>query len=587
MNYLNTFLKLAVIITLSELIIMFALSNTVYGIKANLLTAFIDAAFLLALSSFPVYLFVYKPIFEYFHNKQRDIEMLAEALQGAGDSVVITNPNGDIIYVNTAFTEVTGYSEEEAIGNNPKMLSSGKQGKNFYQKMWRDINEIGEWKGEIWNKRKNNELYPEALDIRAIKSAKGDVKFFVGVFSDLTEKKAIENTLLQSQKLEAVGTLVGGVAHNFNNLLAAISGKAYLAERNMSKESPDKEKSKSLLNDIQSLSHESASLVRQLLTFARETEHDKDYFDIVAATRDAIKTAEFGIYESVQVDVSIPEGEIKVFGDKIYIKQAIINIINNARDAVIASNKKQKTVRITLSLVKKVDCPYESKCKSVCDRAVNINIIDNGDGINKIDFDRIFEPFFTTKEHSKGTGLGLSTAIGTIQDHNGEITVGSKLGEFTDFLICLPIDIEEDVVSFDDKKDIVYAKEKDTVLVVDDNEHVRDIIKSVVLDLGYKVIAAKDGVEAFEKYKENRSDIKIVITDIVMPKMDGAELLLNIRKKSQSLPVIMMTGYDIDNVLKDSNIVTNDYTDILMKPVEVAILSEKIHDMILYNKNLL
>jgi len=585
MNYLNIFFKLALIIILAELSIMFVLPSTSLGVQGNLfLTAFVDAGLLILLSAFPVYWFVYKPIVEYFTNKQRDVEMLGEALQGAGDSVVITSPSGDIIYVNTAFTNVTGYSKEEAIGSNSKMLSSSRQGKNFYKKMWRDINEVGEWRGEIWNKRKNGELYPEDLDIRAIKNNKGNIKFFVGVFSDLTEKKAIENALLQSQKLEAIGTLVGGVAHNFNNLLAAISGKAYLAERSLSKEIPDKETSKSLLSDIQNLSQESASLVKQLLTFARETEHDKRCFDIVDATRGAIQTAGLGIYENVEIEVLIPDGEVKVFGDEVHIKQTIINIINNARDAVIESKKKEPRVSVSLGVTKRMNYSHENQCVPACNRTVEINITDNGDGINKIDLNRIFEPFFTTKKDGKGTGLGLSTSIGTIKDHGGEISVKSKLGEFTSFLISLPIDTEEDVVNLDEDKSIVHAKEGGTVLVVDDNENVREVIKGVVLDLGYKVIIANDGVEALEIFKSNQIHIKIVITDIVMPKMDGAELVLNIRKHDRSLPVILMTGYDIDNVVRDDGIVTNNSTVILMKPVEVSILSKKIHDMILYNK---
>jgi len=483
--------------------------------------------------------------------------------------VLITNPDGEIIYVNSSFSHVTGYSRDEVIGKNPRILSSGKQNRLFYENMWKSIREKGAWKGEMWNKRKNGELYPESLDIRAIHHASGGIKFFVGIFSDLTEKKAIEHALLQSQKLEAVGTLVGGVAHNFNNLLAAITGKAYLAEHSKSPE-----KTKRLNRDIQNLSHESAQLIRQLLTFARETEHEKQHFPVVPLLKEAIKTASIGIPETVTLTTDIANGNWTVYGDAVNIKQSIINIINNARDAVATT--KQKNITINMRMVERQACTHAQQCDALCAHAVQIEIIDSGEGINSADIDRIFEPFFTTKPPDLGTGLGLSTALGTIQDHGGSLIVESQFSKGTRFLICLPAD-QHAVSDQTDTGSVVNSTANKTILVADDDENVRSTTAQILRSLGYNTICAINGQDALEKFSDHEGQVDLLITDMVMPVMDGAELALKLREHNWQLPVIMMTGYDPSN---SDELLSSQGMVVISKPFDTVALSQCVFEQL-------
>jgi len=526
--------------------------------------------FILLLSAYPVYRWVYSPIVQFFISKQRETDMLAEALQDAGDSVVITNPKGDIIYVNESFTQVTGFTREEVFGENPRILSSGKHDKAFYNRMWSSILDKGYWKGELWNKRKNGDLYPEALDIRAVRNGDGLVKFYVGVFSDLTEKKEIESALLQSQKLEAVGTLVGGVAHNFNNLLAAISGKAYLAERSKSKE-----KTKANLRDIQALTFDSAELVRQLLTFARETEHDEQHIPIATMLKEAVKTAQIGIPENVTVKMIVQDNNGVVFGDPVHLKQAIINMINNAKDAVALSETKE--IVIKLQQLSRSECVSSLKCESCPEDVFQIIISDTGIGIGSSEIDRIFEPFFSTKEPGKGTGLGLSTALGTIKDHGGKITVDSQFSKGTTFMICLPVDTSE-LVDEGDTKEVITATTNSSILVVDDEEHVREVTAELLQELGYKVTVAIDGQDALDKYFENHGQFDLIVSDIVMPNMDGADMALRIREHNTLMPVLFITGYDssqsVDTILENQN------TIVLNKPCSPVELSNNVAQLL-------
>jgi len=569
-NYVRCLIRLALIILISEFLIMILFSF--FDIEKNLSSvssALLDGTCLLLLSSYPVYVWIFRPLVEFFLHRQRELEMLSEALQGAGDSVLITNPDGDIIYVNSSFSHVTGYSRDEVIGKNPNILSSGKQSRQFYETMWKSIREQGAWKGELWNKRKNGELYPESLDIRAIHYESGEIKFFVGIFSDLTEKKAIEHALLQSQKLEAVGTLVGGVAHNFNNLLAAITGKAYLAEHSKSPE-----KTKRLNRDIQNLSHESAQLIRQLLTFARETEHEKQHFPIVPLLQEAIKTASIGIPETVTLTTDIASGNWTVYGDAVNIKQSIINIINNARDAVATTQ--QKNITINMRMVERKACSHAQQCETLCSHAVQIEIIDSGEGINTADIDRIFEPFFTTKSPDLGTGLGLSTALGTIQDHGGSLIVESQFSKGTKFLICLPAD-QHAIPEHADAGKVMNSSMDKTILVVDDDEHVRSTTAQILRSLGYKAICAVNGQDALEQFSGHEGRIDLLITDMVMPVMDGAELAFKLREHNKQLPVILMTGYDPS---KSDELLSSQGMVVISKPFETAALSQRVFEQL-------
>ncbi|ATX81837.1 PAS domain S-box-containing protein [Mariprofundus ferrinatatus] len=558
--YLHCVARLTIIILVAEVIDMMIFEATIHGTLHPFTEAILDGLLLIILSIYPLYLFVYTPILQRFRKSQQQIEMLAEALQGAGESVIITRPDGTIIYVNQAFSEITGYSQEEVIGKNPRILQSGKQDRNFYERMWGSIRRNGQWKGELWNKRKNGELYPEALDVRAIPDDAGKTKFLVGVFSDLTEQKRVENALLHSQKLEAIGTLVGGVAHNFNNLLAAISGKAYITQMKAKKNGVPAEIT-GHLDDIQSLSFEASHLIKQLLAFSRESQHDKENTDLKALVMSALTTAQIGIPEDVEVELDLSDEPMTIFADQAHIKQAIINIINNARDAVIDSEKKEICIRLSRTIPS--SCDDNGSCNIHCKNMARLEI--HGSGINSADIEKVFEPFFTTKDVGKGTGLGLSTAHGIIASHNGTIHVSSTFSKGTTFRICLPLVETEENKKESTKRSTVKASQSATILVADDAAEVRQTIASILESFGYQVVQACDGVDALEKFCAHQRDISLLITDIVMPKKDGLDSALEMRKANPELPVIFITGYDASRE-RTSHLVDDETSLLLNKP---------------------
>ncbi|MDQ6997732.1 MAG: ATP-binding protein [Mariprofundus sp.] len=567
--YGHCVLRLTAIILIAEITIMMVFEKAgLSGSFSPFVEALLDGFLLILLSIVPLYRFVYLPILQRFRKDQQKIEMLAEALQGAGESVIITRPDGEIIYVNQAFSDVTGYAYDEAIGNNPSLLQSGKQDAQFYRRMWASIKNRGQWKGELWNKRKNGELYPEALDVRSIPDDDGSTKFLVGVFSDLTEQKRIETALLQTQKLEAVGTLVGGVAHNFNNLLAAVSGKAYVAQVKSQKYGAPAAVMADL-EDIQTLSFDASHLVKQLLAYARESQHDKEHILMAPLVMDAITTAQIGISEDVQLNVDISSLPMPVFADQIHVKQAIINLINNARDAV--SESEEKIIDIRLYPSSSETCNDHGDCHVHCNKIACLEISDTGIGINSSDLDKVFEPFFTTKEVDKGTGLGLSTAHGIIGSHNGTIHVTSTFSKGSTFKVCLPLTQQEEV-DLNLEIDILKANDGATILVADDAPEVCQTVASVMESFGHTVIQASDGIDALEKFHAHQHEISLVISDIVMPGMDGVDSVLEMRKACPELPVIFMTGYDAPKE-KTSKIVDDETSMLINKPFKSIDLS--------------
>ncbi len=567
--YGHCVLRLTAIILIAEITIMMVFEKTgLLGVFSPFVEALLDGFLLILLSIFPLYRFVYLPILQRFKKDQQKIEMLAEALQGAGESVIITRPDGEIVYVNQAFSDVTGYSYDEAIGNNPNLLQSGKQDPQFYRRMWASIKSKGQWKGELWNKRKNGELYPEALDVRSIPDELGNPKFLVGVFSDLTEQKRIESALLQTQKLEAIGTLVGGVAHNFNNLLAAVSGKAYVAQVKSQKHGVPAAVMKDL-DDIQTLSFDASHLVKQLLAYARESQHDKEHVMFASLVADAVATAQIGVPEDVELKLDISSEPMMVFADEVHIKQAIINLINNARDAVRECESKVIDIRLYPSSPE--SCDDHGVCHVHCNNIGCLEIRDTGTGINSSDLDKVFEPFFTTKEVDKGTGLGLSTAHGIIGSHNGSIQVSSTFSKGSTFKVCLPL-TQSSVEESRSAANITNANQTGTILLADDAVEVLQTLASVLESFGHTVIQASDGIDALEKFHAHEHEISLVIIDIVMPRMDGVDSVLEMRKINSELPAIFITGYDAPKE-KTSKIVDDETSMLINKPFKSSDLS--------------
>jgi len=387
-----------------------------------------------------VFLFVFFGAFIYrLQQRQQQhieqLEMLKQALDHAGEGVLITDSHGTIQYVNKAFHSTTGFTVEEAIGQNPSMLQSGKQSPDFYKTMWNTIQQDGEWCGRIWNRRKNGEVYPEQLHICAIYDAQGKVEHHVGIFFDISEQLRLEDQLRQSQKLEAVGTLAGGIAHDFNNILTSMTGNLFLVKMELEdSDLPNRLALQKKLDTIENEGFRAAAMIQHLLAFARKGVVQRKVFDYAKSSKDIIALTRPSVARTIAIETDISEQPLPVFGDEHQLEEVMINLINNAADAVKGSQHPEIIVRLH-----QVPCPDVDPLKNINGQCVQLTVADNGMGIPEDDLHRIFEPFFTSKDVGNGTGLGLSMVYGAVQIHGGHIEMQSTLGEGSCMTIYLPL----------------------------------------------------------------------------------------------------------------------------------------------------
>ena len=507
------------------------------------------------------------------HDRELKLNMLSNALEQAGEAVLITDNSNNIRYVNKAFSEVTGYQPSEVIGKNPKLLSSGRHGHSFYKKMWREIKKRGYWKGRIFNKRKNGEIYPEQIHIRAIHDEHGDIANYAAVFSDITEQIRLEERLRESQKMEAVGTLVGGIAHDFNNILAAITGNLFLIRKDVE----DRPLVMKKITTIEDEGFRAAKMISQLLTFARKDVIHMDEVSFTELYRGTKQLARVTVPESVKLVWEDCGEELKVDGDDNQLKQIILNLVNNARDAV--EGVEDPTITVSLKRYEP-DRDFRDRHRNVTsDEYICLEVSDNGCGIPRDTLEHVFEPFFTTKRAGQGTGLGLAMVYGSIQHHSGIMEVDSEVDKGSRFRIYLACSVDGHPESGEEItfSDIVPGK-GETILVVDDEDMVRDVARDMLKSLDYRVLEASDGVSAVDVFMMNRERIALVLLDVVMPRMGGVQAARKIREVNPDMPIIFATGYDQDSVLAE--VADWSHSTVIGKPYRAKQISKKIHKLL-------
>jgi PAS domain S-box-containing protein len=494
---------------------------------------------------------------------EEKIRTLSLSVEQANELIMITDLNGIIEYVNPAFSRTTGYSEEEAIGQNPRMLKSGQQDKDFYLEMWDVIKSGQSWQGRVVDRKKDGSLYPAMLTVSPIYNEAGEITNYVGSQQDLSVYEELERKFHQAQKMEAVGTLVGGIAHEFNNTLAGITGNLYLAKQKASQTPDVVEK----LEVIEKLSFRSAELIKALLSFARKGIVQKAPIPLNLFLKENIKLYRASLPESINLDSDIETRSVTINGDASLLQQAMLNIINNARDALYEAENPSVSIKLREFSAYSEFLDAHPECKS--GNYACISISDNGIGIKSDDIPHIFEPFYTTKGVGKGTGLGLAMAYGTMQTHGGaiEIETAEEVGTLVRiYLPLLELDTEEHLL----EEEVTIAHgQGETLLLVDDNSNVLASGKDVLENLNYKVLTALNGQEAIDIFKANRGIVDLVLIDVIMPVMGGIDAVERLHEIDPELKVIFATGYNRDNMRKSDKM---DSETIISKPF-------KIHDL--------
>ena len=500
------------------------------------------------------------------------ISILSQAIEQAGESIIITDAEGIIEYVNSAFCTITGYTPEEVIGNNPRILNSGEHKVHFYQEMWKTIKKGETWQGRIIDKRKDGSQYPSILTISPIFNDNSEITHFIGLQQNLQEYEELEERFHQAQKMEAIGTLVGGIAHDFNNSLAAITGNLYLIKKRIT-DQPEVTKK---LKTVEALAFRASEMIQQLLSFSRRNVIRKDQINLPSFIKETAKLHEVSIPESISLGYSISEKPITVLADANQLQQMLINLINNARDALVGI--KNASMRIELAPFNANEDFVERHPEATGTEFARISIIDNGSGISEENLNHIFEPFFTTKEEGQGTGLGLSMVYGTVHSHNGIIEVHSNAEDGTRFDIYLPQIHREGVNATvtGEFHSLEAGGHDQMILLVDDDSALLNTVREILEGLNYRTLTASNGEEAVKTFFDHHDEVKLVIMDVVMPKLGGVDALLEMRKIDPDIRCIFTTGYDKKKVLQTQGI--SEKESVLTKPYEVTLLSRLVQE---------
>jgi len=500
------------------------------------------------------------------------LQKLSQAVEQAGEAMVITDANGTIEYANPAFTKVTGYRLDEVLGKNPRVLKSGKQDAQFYVSMWETLARGEVWHGKLIDRKKDGSHYPTMLTIAPMLDETGEITNYIGIQQDLTEYESLEGQFHQSQKMEAVGTLIGGIAHDFNNTLAGITGNLYMAKK-AAVTLPDVV---NRLTSVESFAFRASGMIQQLLTFSRKGTVQMNPISITPFLKEVIKLQEVSVPENISLTHSIQDIPLTVNGDINLLQQVLINLINNARDALEGIEKPVIFIELEQQAV---DDDFLRQNPNITAREVAcISVSDNGKGIAPDVVEHVFEPFFTTKGVGKGTGLGLSMVFGAIQSHGGSIQVESRQGGGTTFHIYLPLEHASSSDNFDESSGEALPGSGETILLVDDEVSVLAMGKDVLESLNYNVMTASDGQQAVEMYTAHHDAIDLLILDVVMPNMGGVEALQQIRQQYPDVKALFASGYDRSHSLVEMGNIRPEM--MIGKPYSITKLSQLIRAML-------
>ncbi len=497
-----------------------------------------------------------------------ELKKFKTALEENPFSLVITDEQGRIEYVNKKFTEITGYYFAEVKGKNPRILQSGKTEKNVYESLWKTILSGKVWKGVFINKRKNGELFWENATIAPVIDCDGIIKNFIALKEDITRQRKLEEMYVQSQKLEALGSLAGGIAHDFNNVLTVILSYTDYAKQILK----DSDEMYLPISEIDIAAKKASEIVKQLLEFSKNDKETPKIVNVNEEIKSMKKMLSRVLGENITLMYNFTKQACFAFIDKGKFTQILINLLVNAKEA-FDEKRKPHIIEIFTDIrtFENVKIHYE---RLLSGKYIEIKVKDNGPGIPEDILPKIFEPFYTTK--SKGTGLGLSTISKIVNKAGGYIYVESELNIGTTFTILLPyVEFEADLIENENLEDSNLSGDE-SILIVEDDTSLRNIVCRVLRKLGYHMFEASTAAEAISII--NRINIDLIIMDIVLPDKSGTELLEIIKKEKGDIKFVFISGYPENVLIEKFNLDFND--NFLSKPFNSNTLLKKIRSIL-------
>jgi len=456
----------------------------------------------------------------------------AALLNQAQDAILVRDLEHCILFWNKGAERIYGWTAEDVIGKNiQKLLYKGDLSQ--FEEAHQTLMEKGEWRGELHQVTKDGkEIIVEGHWV-SVHDDRGKPKSVLVINTDITEKKKLEAQFLRAQRMESLGTLAGGIAHDLNNVLAPILMAIKLLQQKFADE-----QSQRLLATLRASAERGAGIINQLLSFARGAEGEHTTLQPRHLIKEMEKVLKETLPKLIQIQTSVPEDLWFINGDTTQLYQVLMNLCVNARDAM--SNGGKLTIEAENIYL---DASYaRMHLEARPGPFVLITVADTGVGIPAPILDKIFEPFFTTKEHGQGTGLGLSTTLGIVKGHGGFINVYSEVGKGTQFKIYLPAIETMQTKQAKEEHAELPVGHGELILVVDDEVPIQEITRETLETYGYTVLTASDGTEAVALYAENKERIQVVLMDMMMPYMDGPAAIRALQKLNPQVKIIAASG---------------------------------------------
>ncbi|MHB8521167.1 MAG: response regulator [Limisphaerales bacterium] len=455
----------------------------------------------------------------------------AELLNLALDAIVVNDLEDRITFWNKGAERLYGWPADEAVGReistliyrDPALLVAAKK----------DLLAKGEWSGELVQRTRDDREITVSSRWNLLRDQQGKPRSVLGINSDITEKKKYESQFLHAQRMEGIGRLAGGIAHDLNNILAPI-----LMSIQILRAKPLDEEGQNLLATVEACTQRGADIVKQVLTFARRLDGKRALLQPRHLIKEVVKMISQTFPKNITVTSRMAKDLWTITGDATQLHQVLLNLCVNARDAMPSGG----TLLLAASNVE-LDEQYVATIPNAkVGPSVVIQVTDTGLGIPREVIDKIFDPFFTTKEIGKGTGLGLSAVLGIVHSHGGFVSVQSRVGKGTTFKVHLPATPGGEFANDGTERPSLPCGHGEVILIVDDEAPIRDVTGATLKKFGYQVLTACDGTDALAMVAQHRNEIKAVVTDMMMPEMDGVALVRALQKIDPEMKIIISSG---------------------------------------------
>ncbi len=508
--------------------------------------------------------------------QSRELLVKNHAINTSINGIMLADLSGRVTYVNPSFLTLWGYgSAAEVAGAQMADFWTGDEARKIIESLPR----TGGWRGELMAKRGDGATLTVSLAASIIRNENATPIGIMASFVDVTESRQLETQIQQVQKMDALGQLAGGIAHDFNNLLTAIIGYLQL----LLTDAPPGSQMHQDLMQIKAAADRGAGLTKQLRYFTRQASGRRQTLNLNDVAMETYELLRHTFAPEITINIELSEGPCVIAADSNQMSQVLVNLCVNARDAIIErgvatpGKPPSGTVSIETSNMELSESQAKKIVNITPGKYVRLRVSDTGVGMPPELIERLFIPFLTTKTARRGTGLGLAVVYGIVRSHRGFIDVKSEQGKGSVFSVYIPVaecpDDDEAVVT----TDAVFTRGKGTVLVVDDEAQVRDVMSRVLTGSGYRVLEVENGNSALSLFRERGKEIDLIVLDVVMPAMGGPETFLRLKEIDPAVSVLVVTGFTTNGIAHE--LLENGADGFVEKPLDLKLFTDKVKEL--------